>query len=82
MLHGGVVIKACREARELTQEELSNQYGISITTLGKWEREVTEPSFMTVFEICRHLGFTIIEVYNYVHDRNLPDNQSSKKRVA
>lgn len=81
-MRGGLIIKAARNARGYTQIELSVQYGIAVNTLSNYEREITEPSFLQVYEILNFLGFDITEIYDFVNDRDIPDNKGSQKRVA
>lgn len=80
-MNGGYVIRCCRKAKGVTITMLAYQYGVSATTLGRWERQEVEPPFIAVFDICKLLGFETEEVYNFVHDRDIPHTEGRKKRI-
>jgi DNA-binding XRE family transcriptional regulator len=56
-------LRALREQRGMTQEQLAAQAGISVATVRNIERlVVVEPSLFTVLAIVRVLGGTIEDV--------------------
>lgn len=51
-LHGGHVIRVIRNMRGMTQEEVSDLYGVSLRTLKGWEAGRSEPRLSDVHGIC------------------------------
>lgn len=79
---GGEVIRFVRKCRGYSQRELSYRYGIAYNTLSNYERGLTEPSFMTVVEIVRWMGYDIGEAYRLAKQMFETDNQRGKSRAA
>lgn len=51
MVRGGSLIKAARNLRGLTQDEVAFAYGVSAKSVQRWETFQTEPKFCDVFSI-------------------------------
>lgn len=51
----GSRLAECRRGKNLTQEEFSNQLGITPQALSKWERGLSAPDLFMVSDICRIL---------------------------
>lgn len=51
----GVRLAECRREKNLTQEEFSNQLGITPQALSKWERGLSAPDLFMVSDICNIL---------------------------
>ncbi|MBW4442819.1 MAG: helix-turn-helix transcriptional regulator [Plectolyngbya sp. WJT66-NPBG17] len=59
-------IKKLREAAELSQEELARLMDVSVSTISRWERGLTEPT-MTVAQMkafCNAIGKTLDQIPN------------------
>ncbi len=59
-------IKKLRETAELSQEELARLMDVSVSTISRWERGLTEPT-MTVAQMkafCQAIGKTLDELPN------------------
>jgi transcriptional regulator with XRE-family HTH domain len=52
----GTVIRAYRSARDISQQQLSAEVGISVTHLSDIERGKTKPSYQIVLDVWRKLG--------------------------
>jgi transcriptional regulator with XRE-family HTH domain len=59
----GRKLRRLRLARDITQERLSEQIGISVTFLGLMERGVNAPSFETIEQIARVLKVPVSELF-------------------
>lgn len=68
LARGGFVIRKMRKMRGYTQQRLAIEYGYHVNTISAWECGVKEPSFLTVFEIGRHLHFDIMNIYQLAND--------------
>ncbi|MEO5377829.1 MAG: XRE family transcriptional regulator [Magnetococcus sp. DMHC-6] len=55
----GTRIRAVREQRKLTQQQLADQAGIPRATLATVERDDSNPSLIVVFKVARALDMTI-----------------------
>lgn len=51
----GLRLAECRRERNLTQEEFSNQLGITPQALSKWERGLSAPDLFMISDICNIL---------------------------
>jgi transcriptional regulator with XRE-family HTH domain len=51
-------LRRCREAADLTQEELSARAGLHATEISRLERAVREPRLGTIVRLARGLGVT------------------------
>jgi transcriptional regulator with XRE-family HTH domain len=56
-------LRLLRLTRDLTQERLAEQIGISVTFLGLIERGVTTPSFKTIEKIAAALKVSVSELF-------------------
>lgn len=79
---GGDVIRFARKQRGYTQRHLAWRYGIAYNTLSNYERGLTEPSFMTVVDIVRWLGYEIDEAYRLAKQVFETDDQAGTVRAA
>jgi transcriptional regulator with XRE-family HTH domain len=52
----GTVIRAYRSARDISQQQLSAEVGISVTHLSEIERGKTKPSYQIVLDVLKKLG--------------------------
>jgi len=71
LARGGFVIRRMRLEVGYSQVKLSDRYGVHKNTLSLWECGKIEPSFLTVFEIGRDLGFEIEDIYRLVNEISL-----------
>lgn len=49
-------IRRCREEKHISQEQLANNAGLAIGTIGKIERGINNPKAYTLIRIARELG--------------------------
>jgi transcriptional regulator with XRE-family HTH domain len=55
-------LKRLREERELTQEQLAFEAGITVSALSRIERGLNSPAWTTVARIVRALGISLSEL--------------------
>jgi transcriptional regulator with XRE-family HTH domain len=65
--HLGTVIRAYRTAREISQQTLSSEVGVSATHLSDIERGLTRPSYRIVLDVWKALGVDPTEAQALVH---------------
>ena len=72
----GTTVKACREARGLTQAELAEKIGVSSKTVSKWETAKGLPDISLLQPLAQALGISVIELLNGQHitNKNLSAN--------
>jgi transcriptional regulator with XRE-family HTH domain len=58
----GLAIKALREARNLTQEELASQAGMTFGTVSRMESAKSAPAWATVMQVIDALGVSLMEL--------------------
>jgi transcriptional regulator with XRE-family HTH domain len=58
-------LRRLRLARDITQERLAEQIGISITFLGLIERGVNAPSFETIEQIAKALKINVADLFTF-----------------
>jgi transcriptional regulator with XRE-family HTH domain len=56
------VLKQLREERDVTQEELAYEAGITVSSLSRIERGLTSPGWITVGKITQALGISLAEL--------------------
>ena len=71
MIRGGQLIKLARQAREMTQEEVADAFGVNTRSIRRWETFESEPKFFTVYSIitnvCKLPLSTVEELYLEKH---------------
>lgn len=65
-------IKAVRQAEKVTQQQLSDLAGISLSTLKKIEAGYQEPSVTTLSKITKHPSFEKYALW-LISDKTLPE---------
>ena len=60
------LVKRLREEREITQEQLAFDAGITASALSRIERGLNSPGWMTVRGIARALDLTMVELVSAV----------------
>ena len=74
-------LKALREAKGYTQDEIASKLNISRQSVSKWEQGINEPDFDTVKELCKILDCSIAELID--DDREVVSTKEEKdERVA
>lgn len=58
----GERIAKYRKAKEMTQEDLANQLGVSSQAVSKWENDISCPDISLLPQLCRLLGVTTDEL--------------------
>lgn len=51
----GSTIKERRESLSMKQDDLANKVGVTVQTMSKWERDLTEPKASQVYKLSRAL---------------------------
>ncbi len=64
----GVRVRALRESRGLTQEELAELIDRSVDAVSNLERGVSLPSFATLERLATKLGLTLHELFEFKDD--------------
>ena len=60
----GIVIKEVRQQKGLTQQELSENAGLSVRTVQRIENDEVEPSFYSLKSLGEILGVDLLEIRN------------------
>ncbi len=58
-------IKRLRKGRNITQEQLAEAMGVSVTAVSKWERSETYPDITLLSPLAYYFGVTIDELMGY-----------------
>ncbi len=67
----GLQIRICREARNISQEQLANQTGLATGTIGKIERGINNPKTDTLLRIAHELDIPCRLLFEQI-DRERP----------
>lgn len=65
----GKNIKRLRKAKNVTQEQISEILGISVTAVSKWERNETYPDITLLFPLAHYFGVTLDELMGYDEEK-------------
>lgn len=76
----GPKIKALREAREQSQEDLSHAAGISVSTLSRLERGLHKPELPTLLRLAKELGVPLVELVEAAETDDKPRRPYGNKR--
>ncbi|WP_298626121.1 helix-turn-helix transcriptional regulator [uncultured Senegalimassilia sp.] len=57
-------VREAREARGITQDELSDAIGISRQSIKKWEHNQTMPKIDVLVRVANYLGCTVESLYD------------------
>ena len=60
----GKKIRLLRQSKSLSQENIANDLGISITAYSKIERGITNVSFTRLFQLAIYFGLTVPELFD------------------
>lgn len=66
----GQTLKKLREAKGLTQKELSDKLHVSFQTVSKWENDINEPGFSSLKDISKTLNCSIADLFQEENDPN------------
>jgi len=61
-------IKELREAHDITQEQLSEKSGLSVSQIARLETARINPSVSTVFAVARALNIELKELFDFKLD--------------
>lgn len=67
----GENIKRLRKRKGVTQEQIGEVLGISVTAVSKWERNETYPDITLLFPLAQYFGVTLDELMGYDEERIL-----------
>ncbi|HEX4482753.1 MAG TPA: helix-turn-helix transcriptional regulator [Solirubrobacteraceae bacterium] len=62
------LIKQLREDREITQEQLAFEAGITASALSRIERAINNPGWLTVRRIVEALDVTLVQLAQQIED--------------
>lgn len=65
----GENIKRLRKAKSVTQEQIAEVLGISVTAVSKWERNETYPDITLLFPLAHYFGVTLDELMGYDEEK-------------
>lgn len=65
----GENIKRLRKAKNVTQEQVAEVLGISVTAVSKWERCETYPDIMLLFPLAHYFAVTLDELMGYDEEK-------------
>lgn len=65
----GENIKRLRKAKSVTQEQIAEVLGISVTAVSKWERGETYPDITLLFPLAHYFEVTLDELMGYDEER-------------
>lgn len=60
-----------RKQRALPRETVAERAGVSVTTLGRWERGDTMPDFNQAWDLADALGVPLSEIVRHLEDVRL-----------
>ena len=58
-------IKRLRKNKDVTQEQIAEMLGVSVTAVSKWERGETYPDITMLFPLARYFGVSLDELMGY-----------------
>ena len=58
-------IKRLRKNKDVTQEQIAEMLGVSVTAVSKWERDETYPDITMLFPLARYFGVSLDELMGY-----------------
>ena len=65
----GENIKRLRKVKGVTQEQIAEVLGISVTAVSKWERNETYPDITLLFPLAHYFGVTLDELMGYDEEK-------------
>lgn len=65
----GENIKRMRKAKNVTQEQIAETLGVSVTAVSKWERGETYPDITLLFPLAHYFGITLDELMGYDEEK-------------
>ncbi len=65
----GENIKRLRKAKSVTQEQIAEVLGISVTAVSKWERNETYPDITLLFPLAHYFEVTLDELMGYDEEK-------------
>jgi transcriptional regulator with XRE-family HTH domain len=74
------VVKQLREERDITQEELAYEAGITVSSLSRIERGLNSPGWITVGKIIKALGVSLAELVEDL-ERPQPDTGGPQSQL-
>ncbi len=75
----GYNIKRLRKEKNMTQEQLAEVLGISVTAVSKWERNDTYPDITLLFPLAHYFGVTLDELMGYDEEKVRADIEARLK---
>ncbi len=62
-------IKRLRKNKDVTQEQIAEMLGVSVTAVSKWERGETYPDITMLFPLARYFGVSLDELMGYDEEK-------------
>ena len=66
----GKFIRELRLSKNMTQEELANEIGVTNKAVGNWENGRRLPDYSIVKELCKELDISVNELFNGKREKN------------
>ena len=57
----GALIKKTRTERDISKEDLAKKLGVSVSTVSKWEKNISRPSFSYLILLTKELNISMDE---------------------
>ena len=67
MLTIGKAMRKCRRAKRISQKKLSDASGIEISSISRYEREITFPGILSLVALADALGVSLDEYVGRSH---------------
>ncbi len=77
----GKRLRECKEAKDLSQQDLAKLMSTSYTVIGKYERDEMIPSIDVAKKLAKHLESTIGYLLGETDDMNLLKDKDMLKRL-
>lgn len=77
--YNGKVIRQCRSAKGISQEELGFMTNIDASSIGKLERNEASPTVTTLARIAAALDFPLAELFQRDDDGNVENNAEFRR---
>lgn len=77
----GKRLRECREAKDLSQQDLAGLLKTSYTVIGKYERDEMKPSIEVAKNIAKHLDTTVGYLLGESEDMNALKDPAMLKRL-
>ena len=78
----GSFLRELRKEKDLTQEQLAEDFNVSARTVSRWETGSNMPDISILVEIADYYGLDIREILNGERSKELPSEASAIRDIA